>query len=168
MLAGRRCCPQWTERDTEQAARTYRVCVLGARQGRSRHLPAPAPMGRGNSRRQKKKRDAKARRAGAVALMLETSMPSNEWLVVLQSYIWLTGRLARKKDVRSRDGDAPRALTAMSRGRISHVTLDHELKGYPGPPGTICVLTNSKIIVGSGPADLARKLLVRRLRTKFS
>jgi hypothetical protein len=68
VLAGRRCCPQWTERDTEQAARTYRVCVLGARQGRSRRLPAPAPMGRGNSRRKKKKRDAKARRAVAVAM----------------------------------------------------------------------------------------------------
>ena len=53
------------------------------------------------------------------SMMLETSMPANEWLVVLKSFIWLSRRLARKKDVRSRDGDAPRALTVMSRNRIS-------------------------------------------------
>ena len=46
----------------------------------------------------------------------------------------------------------------MSRGRISHATLDHDLKGYPGPPGTICVLTNSKII-GSDVANAAREKL---------
>ena len=60
-----------------------------------------------------------------------------------------------KKDVRSRDGDAPRALTVMSRNRISTATLDHELKSYPGAPGTICALTNTKII-GSDIAHAAR------------
>ena len=89
------------------------------------------------------------------SMMLETSMPANEWLVVLKSFIWLSRRLARKKDVRSRDGDAPRALTVMSRNRISSATLDHELKSYPGPPGTICALTNTKII-GSDVANAAR------------
>ena len=53
------------------------------------------------------------------AMMLETSMPANGWVVVLKPFIWLSRRLARKKDVRSRDGDAPRALTVMSRSRIS-------------------------------------------------
>ena len=89
------------------------------------------------------------------SMMLETSMPANEWLVVLKSFIWLSRRLARKKDVRSRDGDAPRALTVMSRNRISTATLDHELKSYPGAPGTICALTNTKII-GSDIAHAAR------------
>ena len=43
----------------------------------------------------------------------------------------------------------------MSRNRISTATLDHELKSYPGAPGTICALTNTKII-GSDIAHAAR------------
>ena len=84
------------------------------------------------------------------------SMPANEWLVVLKSFIWLSRRLARKKDVRSRDGDAPRALIVMSRNRFSTATLDHALKSYPGAPGTICALTNTKII-GSDIAHAASR-----------
>ena len=87
---------------------------------------------------------------GDVVVLASPHVPNE---AILKRIVGVEGDL-----VRSRDGDAPRALTVMSRGRISHATLDHELKAFPGAPGTICVLTNSKII-GSDVANAAREKL---------
>jgi hypothetical protein len=93
---------------------------------------------------------------GTKTMMLETSMPADEWDYSMLAHIWLSRRVPRQKDIRSRDGDAIRPLEAMSRGRISRATLDHDMSCFPGPPGTPCRLSKTKIL-GSNVAEAARE-----------
>ena len=98
-------------------------------------------------------------------------MPADEWDYSMLAHIWLSRRVQRQKDIRSRDGDAIRPLEAMSRGRISRATLDHDMSCFPGPPGTPCRLSKTKVL-GSNVTEAAREewgviLLRKRFFTYF-
>jgi hypothetical protein len=94
---------------------------------------------------------------GTKAIMLQQSLPADEWAFATADCIWLRQRYPRSSDVTSRDGDAPSPIENLSNSRHSRRQVNKEKSKFVYY-GTVAMCSRTDV-PGSDLLNASRSIL---------